>query len=201
VGEPVAGLEGAAGRAAGRLGTAGGLARGRLGPDGWARGWLGAEGCARVRLGTAGRALGWLGAEGLVLGRLGADGRALGRVRAGVAPCEGGVDGRGVAFAPAPDGRVGRTIRASPPLGVDGEAVGRDGGGVRTGSLELGVSGRRCSVGRGAGGRSWGVARRGVAAGEADAAGSLKSATTRRGAARERMRGRKPSPGALAATA
>lgn len=150
------GAEGCALRAGGfegREGGALGLTLGLVdGDDGWALGRDGAEPPERVD-GAVGRADGWLGREGAarvpdpapVLGR--AEG-ALGLARPEgrcVAPGLGDVEGEG------------RTIRGScpPRLGVEGTGSREVDGGVRTGSLLLGVSGvagRRCSVGRGA---SW----------------------------------------------
>lgn len=180
LGEVVAGREGAAGRAVGRLG-ADGCALGRLRVDGCAVGRLGAEGCTRGRVGEDGWPLGRLDVGGLDRGD------AAGRPPEPAPLRVVGVVLDGVALGA--EGLVGRTIRVSPRLGVAGAVVRSEGGGVRTGSLELGV-GRRCSVGRGVDWLVSGVTLRGVAVGVPAAGDSLKSATVRGGAGRVRTRGR-----------
>jgi hypothetical protein len=122
-----------------------------------------------------------------VFGRLeGAEGRVLGVV---VLP-----DGRGVAPVLGDDGRAGLTIRGSwvPRLGVEGVARPDVVGGVRTGSLELGVVGLRCSVGLGdaCAGVGCGEMRRAAADGDSTPGASLYSAATRGGAGRDRISGR-----------
>jgi hypothetical protein len=164
------------GRALGRLLGADGRALGLLGAEGRGLGRDGADGRTVGRDWTEGRVLGRVddvegrvlgrvdGAEGRVLGRVdGTEGRVLGRVGVGAGrvlvperPLGVGVarpEGRGVAPELGDDGRAGLTMRGScaPRLGADGEVLPDEGGGVRTGSLELGVVGRRCSVGRGDG--------------------------------------------------
>jgi hypothetical protein len=127
---------------------------GREGAAGRALGWrLGADGCEVRAGGFVGRAEGALGrAEGAV-GRVGAarvpvPERALG---VGVTRPEGRCAAPGL----GDDEGDGLTMRGScePRLVAAGDGSAEDGGGVRAGSLLLGVGGcvvLRCSVGRGA---------------------------------------------------
>jgi len=126
-----------------------------------------------------------------VLGRVdGADGRVLGRLGVGVARS----DGRCGDPVVGDDGRAGLTMRGScePLLGAAGAAPPEVVGGVRTGSLELGVAGLRCSVGRGAscGDDGCGERRRAAADGDSTPGASLYSASMRGGGGRVRMSGR-----------